>query len=120
MAGGGIGAIGPIMSLAGGAGGGKGGGGSGLSGQQIALSEYEKNQQQLAGRTQYAGAGMGTSTNAALAMAGPEAGAVASMIGQQEQNQQLSMAEAQNLGNQLDQAGQAGGLASAAGSSLLG
>lgn len=100
-----------IGGLAGSAiGGGKGGGGgSGPSAEQMALAQYTKAQGQVAGRSQYAGAGMGTSTNAMLAMAGPEAQAVQSLVGSEISNQNLANAQAADLGNQLEQLGQVAG-----------
>ena len=109
MAGGGIGLIGPAMSLASSAGGGKGGGGGGgISAQQMALAQYKMNQGELAGRTAYGGSGMGTSTNAALAMTGPQNQEVEDIVGSQIQDQQL---QAQNLAQQLDTIGNAGTIA---------
>ena len=94
-----------------------GGGSGGLSGQQMALDEYTKGQGQLAGRTAYGGAGMGTSTNAAYAMTGPEVQMGQQMVGQEIQNQQL---QAQQQQQALDAIGSAGtGLGTAAGSGAV-
>ena len=106
-------AVGPLLS-GGGSGSPKGKGSSGPSAQQIAMAEYEKNQGMLAGRTAYGGSGMGTSTNAALAMTGPQNQLAQSLVGSQIQDQQL---QAQNLAQQLDTLGSAG---TAAGTASLG